>query len=349
MSALLVISVSLIPIALFVALLLWMDSFKLTNWRRLIFSLLAGAMCCALLYVCVTLTHYWGHVYRVGAMQEVLKGAIVYWMVRKRKIALLGDATIYGSAVAAGFSMMEAVFTLVHHFADYKLVTIWYSLLVGLQSAVMHIGCTSLLAMVMVMGIQHKFGREYWQHLLAYFVAFFASIFVHTIHLYSEDLAHEFGMENGLGYLPIIVMILVLLLYFIISKHSLFKKNTKAIHDWIDACINNDVALLGAIRKGELSTTNAGQYLLTLKDRFTPETFFDICCYISEYLELSIAAKSNLLLKEVGMPTCKNPQTRARLAELKALKKRIGRSGEMAVAPIVEISAVDKWVVQELV
>lgn len=327
---------SIVPISLFILALLLMDSFKLTSWKRLLFSALGGVLCCFILFEISLLLHLDERGIADAILGEVMKGSIVLFLLKKRKIALLGDATIYGSTVGAGFATAESILHLSHGLFLHHEIVAGEAIMIGLEAAVMHIGCTSLLAMMLIMAQQNKFGTKVWQKSVAYAIAFVAACAVHIIH-------------NWATFIPPIILTSILVIYFVVSKRSLFKKNEKAIHDWIDDCINNEIALLGAIRKGELSTTNAGQYLLTLKECFDGETFFDMCCYISEYLELSIAAKSNLLLKEAGLPIIKKPENAARIAELKALKKRIGYTGEYAIAPIVQIRAVDQWILKELI
>lgn len=329
---------SIVPISVFILSLLLMDSFKLTSRKRFLFSVFGGAASCMLLFT----LGYVLNIKEMGIMEailsELLKGSVLLYLLKRRKIALLGDATIYGSTVGAGYAMTESILYLTHSLLLKYEIVAGQAIMIGLEAAVMHIGCTSLLAMILIMAQQNKFGTRVWQKTTAYFIAFVASCVVHIVHNWAAHTS-----------VPPIILTSILVIYFFFSKRSLFKKNEKAIHDWIDACINNEIVLLGAIRKGELTTTNAGEYLLTLKSCFDAETFFDMCCYISEYLELSIAAKSNLLLKEAGLPITKKPENAARIAELKALKKRIGYTGEKAISPIVQIREVDKWIVQELI
>lgn len=327
---------SIVPITLFIMTLLLMDSFKLTSWKRLFGTAVSGAVCCLVMFGLGLLLNIEERGTVDAILSEVLKGSILLYLLKNRKIALLSDATIYGSTVGAGYATAECVLLLSHSLVLHHEIVVGEAIMIGLEAAVMHIGCTSLLAMMLIMAQQNKFGTKTWQKAFAYTIAFVAACAVHIIH-------------NWATFIPPIILTSILVVYFVVSKRSLFKKNEKAIHDWIDDCINNEIALLGAIRKGELTTTNAGKYLLTLKECFDGETFFDMCCYISEYLELSITAKSNLLLKEAGLPIIKKPENAARIAELKALKKRIGYTGEHAIAPIVQIRAVDQWILKELI
>jgi len=323
---------ALVPIPLFVLALLLMDAFSLTDRRRLVLCMASGALCCLVCRFLCFIFGCGGSLLAVSFIEEFLKGVIVLRLALRRKIGLLGDATIYGSSIGVGFGMADNVLKLATGASG---ISATHSILLGFEAAVMHVGCTSLLAMVLIMALQDKFGTAPSKKRLGAIVAFLAAIAVHYVH--------------ALEPLPPLVLTSILVVYFVVSKYSLFKKNERYIHNWIDSSIGNDVALLSSMKKGELSSTNAGQYLLSLKERFDPEVFFDMLCYISEYLDLSIAAKSNLILKEAGFEPVRSEGNSKRLQELKSLKKRIGAAGELALSPIVDIKNADRWAVRELV
>ena len=72
-------------------------------------------------------------------------------------------------------------------------------------------------------------------------------------------------------------------------------------------------------------------------------------CYVQNYLELSIAARSNLILKEAGLDPVSDPDNPARLQEMQVLKKRIGPTAELALRPIVDRGQVNSWAVKNLI
>lgn len=321
---------ALLPLLLFVVVVIWMDAFSLTNKKRLAFCLLSGIVCFLVtLFSDTLLTDSAIKPYLTAVLSETLKGAPILYLVQRKKIVMLGDATIYGSAVGAGYGMGENI-----HYVSANFITGGHAVMMGFEAAVMHIGCTSLLASSLIIAKQETNSRSFATRNLALLMVFIVVSVIHIIH-------------NVVPINPILLTS-ILVIYFVISKRHMFKKNERAIHSWIDQCLNNDVALLASIKKGQLSQTNAGKYLLSIKEAFEPETFFDLCCYISEYLELSIAAKSNLLLKEVGFPPEHSEQNKARIKELKALRKSIGKAGTQAVTPIVHIEDIDHWVVESL-
>ena len=328
MSQLLHLILALLPLLLFVVVVIWMDAFSLTNWKRLAFCLLSGLLCYMIWWL---IAHNMPEMamkpYLTAILSEMLKGLPLLYLVLRKKIVMLGDATIYGSALGAGFGIGENI-----HIVLAESVGSGMAVLYGFEAAVMHIGCSSLLASGLIMAKQETSSRSYTARNLSVVVVFITVCIVHIIH----------------DVVPVdpVLLTSILVVYFVLSKRHMFKKNEHNVHQWIDQCLNNDVALLASIKRGELSQTKAGQYLLSIREAFDKETFFDICCYISEYLELSILAKSNLLLKGAGFPIRHGADTKARISELHTLRKRIGKSGVQAINPIVHIEDVDRWVVE---
>ena len=323
-----------VPLALFIVYLLVMDSFKLTRWSTLISSIAGGMLMYLLSWLICRIPAIGGSKLLISIIEELSKGAILYILIARRKVGLLGDATIYGSAIGAGFGLLSNCFHL-HHLLHEGALNGWHTVFLGCEAAVMHIGCTSLLAMALMMVHQGKFGDSRKTKITGTVIAFLVTIVVHYVHLLWP-------------FNPLILTALLVAYYFI-SKRSLFKKNEKFVHDWLDEGINNEIVLLGAVRRGEFSTTKAGEYMLSLKENFEPETFFDMVCYIQNYLELSIAAKSNLMLKEAGMDPKHDPTNKARIQEMQALRNNIGPTGEQAVRPIVDRNQVNTWAVRNLI
>lgn len=322
---------SAVPLALFILLLILFDSFSLTKWSTLLACIGAGLLMCALSWLICRIPAVGGSRLAVSIVEELLKGLVVYLLIARRKVGLLSDATIYGSAIGAGFGMLSNIIHLtVHGDADF-----WHTIFLGFEAAVMHIGCTSLLAMVLIMVHQGKYGASRRAKVIGSLVAFLVTFAVHYVH--------------ALEPINPLLLTLLLVVYFVLSKRSLFRKDSKFIHGWLDEGINNEIMLLGAVKRGEFSATKAGEYMLTLKERFEPETFFDMFCYVQNYLELSIAARSNLILKEAGMDAVHDPANRSRLQEMEVLKKRIGPTAELALRPIVDRGQVNRWAMSNMV
>ena len=322
---------SALPLALFIIFLIVMDSFKLTRWTTLVFCILAGAAMCLLSRLITRIPEVAASKLTVSSIEEIWKGLILYYLLARHKVGLLGDTSIYGSAIGAGFALVSNAFYLAAHGE----VNAAHTVFLGFESAVMHIGCTSTLAMALIMVHQGKFGDTRRAKVIGTLLAFIATVLIHYVH--------------ALEPINPIALTILLVIYFGISKRSLFRKNSKFVHEWVDAGIGNEVTLLAALRRGEFTNTEAGKYLLTVKENYTPETFFDMYCYVQNYLELSIAAKSNLILKEAGMPPVHDPENMDRLEEIRALRKRIGRTGEISLSPIVKHNDVNRWAMNNLI
>ena len=320
-----------VPLALFIILLVVMDSFSLTKWSTLLTSIAAGMVLFLVSWLICRIPAIGGNRLLVSIVEELCKGAFLYVLIARQKVGLLGDATIYGSAIGAGFGLLSNIFWLTAQGG----ADLWHTIFLGFEAAVMHIGCTSTLAMALIMVHQGKYGDSRRAKIIGTVVAFLAAILIHYVH--------------ALEPINPLILTALLIVYFVISKHSLFKKNSKFVHDWLDEGINNEINLLGAVRRGEFSATRAGEYLLTLKERFDPETFFDMFCYIQNYLELSIAARSNLILKEAGMDPVHDPVNQSRLQELAVIRKRIGPTAEIALRPIVDRNQVNRWALTNLI
>ena len=320
-----------VPLALFIILLVVMDSFSLTKWSTLLSSIAAGMILFLVSWLICRIPAIGENRLLVSTIEELSKGAFLYVLIARQKVGLLGDATIYGSAIGAGFGLLSNIFWLTAHGG----ADIWHTVFLGFEAAVMHIGCTSTLAMALIMVHQGKFGETRRAKVIGSIVAFLAAILIHYVH--------------ALEPINPIILTVLLIIYFVVSKRSLFKKNNRFVHEWLDEGINNEINLLSAVRRGEFSSTRAGEYLLTLKERFEPETFFDMFCYIQNYLELSIAARSNLILKEAGIDPVRDPSNQARLQELATLRKQIGPTAELALRPIVDRNQVNRWALTNLI
>lgn len=148
-----------------------------------------------------------------------------------------------------------------------------------------------------------------------------------------ENLAQENNVAN-----PLLLMcfaVVVFLSLFII----LFGYGEKRIYKWMDHSLTVDIQTLSAIRSGNFASTRAGQYMMAIKEQFKPECFFDMVCYVQLSLDLKIEKQSYMLLCQVGYEGEAMGKTLeehvAKKTELNALKKRIGKTGMMVLAPLV--------------
>jgi hypothetical protein len=126
------------------------------------------------------------------------------------------------------------------------------------------------------------------------------------------------------------------------------------IHRWIDKGLDKQLALLDSIKSGQLDNTQTGIFLVSIKEKFPPEDFFDIICYVQLHVELSVAAKSRVMIRESGLvkdlPLTKENKALilSQYEEYKLLEQRLGKAARMTVAPIVKYYPADFKALEDL-
>lgn len=325
--------IALLPIIVYVLVVKAMDGFSMASWRRLIPGFIWGAFCCGALFLIARVTGYENPVLSTF-LEEFLKCIPLVWAICRKRVAFFAEALIYGTAIGAGFAFLENIIY-VALVPDFSLGD---AILRGFGTAVLHMGCTALYAATAVTISRMMAGRPFLLTVSACIAAIIPSFAIHFA--YNLFLLPEF--------LQLVLVILLMTGLLLV----IYDVDGKLIHKWLDSCISNDISLLASIREGHLKDTSAGEYLMEMRRRFQPEVFFDICAYLGLYLEMSIAAKSRMIMKEAGMDVTTSPKAHQenldRLAELKALKKNIGVPGLMVLRPVIDEKAVDEWVMGEL-
>jgi hypothetical protein len=150
------------------------------------------------------------------------------------------------------------------------------------------------------------------------------------------------GIFNQFLVSPLVSTVIIILLVPL-SCIFIFNSNERSIRKWLELEFDSEVSMLRMIRKGQFSQTKTGRFLVSLKAHFPGEVVLDMYCFISLYLELSIKAKSIMMLKENDMAVPSDPDLPDKLRELKALKKSIGRGGYLAIAPVLRMNRKDLW------
>ena len=126
------------------------------------------------------------------------------------------------------------------------------------------------------------------------------------------------------------------------------------IHRWLDKGLDKQFALLDSIKSGQLDNTQTGIFLESIKEKFPPENFFDIICYVQLHVELSVAAKSRVMLRESGLvkdlPLTEDNKELilSQYEEYKILEQRIGKVARMTIAPIVKNYPADHKALEDL-
>ena len=309
---------SLLPIALYLLLLRAFDSFSLAKWKVLLACIGYGVQSCLMAFALTRAVEIPG--WAVPALEEVLKGAAVLFLVYGGKIRFLHEALIYGAAAGSGFALAENLLYL--YFQPGMMAGT--AMVRGAGCAILHIGCTALVGTLLLL---LKKGRMSFP--AGAVISFIPSILIH--------LGYNLAQADNLAD-PLLLMSAAIVLFISILV-ILFSFGEKRIYRWMDHSLSIDVQTLSAIKAGNFTSTNAGKYLIDIQDRFKPECFFDMICYVQLSLELKIEKQSYMLLCQTGFDALATGKTyeehRDKKLELDALRKRIGKTGMSVLAPLV--------------
>ena len=325
--------ISVLPILIYVIAIKSMDAFRLASCEKVICAAVWGVLVCMVLYLTASAVETSSGVWS-PLLEELLKGLPVVFMIGRKKIAFLAEALIYGTAIGAGFALLENII----YVTVVSDLFIWGAFLRGFGTAVLHIGCTSLFASNAIM-MMRFFSSG---HPILYWICGMASV--------APAAAIHFCFNLFL--LPEFIQMMLAIVLMSAMTVIIYEIDSRFIHNWLDSCIFNDISLLASIREGRFKETAAGLYLLSAREKFDPETFFDICNYLRLYLELSIAAKSRMILREVGLDMPSDAKTHddniRKLTELKSLRGNIGLTGRMLLKPIINERNEDYWALKQL-
>lgn len=318
----------LLPVLLFLAGLVFVDSYKLIAARTVLSTIGVGCIAAALAAglnvvllenLRVPLPVYSRYVAPV--LEEVLKAAYLAYLLKANKVGFIVDAAIRGFALGAGFALVENMYYL------YQLpsANLYLWGIRGFGTAMMHGGTTVLFGIIAKQLMERNPGRG----MLAYLPGLGAAIVIHSVfnHFFVSPLISTFVV---LVTLPLLIMIA-------------FRQSERATRTWLGVGFDSDQSLLEMIKSGSLLENRIGQYLQTLQDKFPRETVVDMLCYLQVHLELSIRAKGLLLLREAGFEIPPDEETNAQFAELHFLEKSLGKTGLLALHPFLHARSKDLW------
>ena len=129
------------------------------------------------------------------------------------------------------------------------------------------------------------------------------------------------------------------LIYFV------FERSERALRDWLESDLDSDVQLLESINSGELpGLSRRPATCIPCSDRFRGEVVADMLCYLRLHVELALRAKGLLMLRESGFGEQPlDDETRAQIEELHYLERSLGRTGQLALRPLVVATSKDLW------
>jgi protease PrsW len=321
-------AVGLLPVLLFLAVLLWLDSYKLVGMRKVLAAIGAGALVAAGCYGInlallgafpMDFTTYSRFIAPV--VEEALKGALIIYLIRRHAIGFPVDAGIFGFAIGAGFAVIENIYYLAI-FQDAH-VAVW--VVRGFGTAIMHGGATAIFAIVAHTLAEYR-QRQGPAELLP---GLLAAIVIHS--LYNQFLFAPVYSTLGI----LVVLPPVLMLVFQQSEHMLQR--------WLAVDFDADTQLLELLNSGGLRDSRLGRHLDFIKEHFPPEVVADMLCFLRLHVELSMRANAMLLMRESGMEPEIDPDVRAMVEEMRYLERSIGKTGQHALKPFMRLSSRDLW------
>jgi protease PrsW len=319
---------ALVPVAVYLAGLVVMDSYKLVKPRVVLGALLAG---CAAAAVCrllnVHLLQLTGMPVRDYAryvaplFEEAAKAVFLVHAIRSGRVGFAIDAAILGFAVGAGFGLLENILYM-RALADAGIVT-W--VLRGCGTALMHGGTTAVMGIVS----QGRQERRPQARFSAYLPGLGLVVILHSLYnhfLFSPALA-AVGLLLGVP----------------LATLAVFRRSERDLEDWLGLGYDADAEILASFGTGEFGETRVGHYLVSRRDRFPPPVVADMFCLIQLNVELSIHAKGLLLMRRHGYDAAPGPDVADKLREIAFLERSLGPTGRLALLPFLGRGRREAW------
>lgn len=336
---------ALLPVVIYIIVVYQIDNFSLISVKRLLLLILCG-MLTAL--ACFALFQLTGKIIPESQsdsvnpiIEEMVKGIPLLWLAARKKIVFFIDSVICGAAVGGGFSILENIFYLL--LGDQ--MGIGTVLFRGLEVALVHMGCSALVAaglMLIVRMIEYSRSRS---------VVKKSDIAMSVFLLSEAPVLHLF--HNTFHFVPLVQFVFVIGTLGGLLVWTYFY-DVEMIHSWIDTGLDKQLDLLASIKTGRLDDTPTGKFLESVKDAFPPKDYFDIICYVQLHVELSVASRSRVMLRETGLEDNlplsdeMKEQIISQYIEYKTLEKRLGNAARMTIAPIVKYDPAEYKALEDL-
>jgi len=322
------IPISLLPVCLFVVSLIYLDSYKLVRLRQILVVVGGGCIAAALSWAAnhalldqAGMSQQAMTRYAAPLVEEIFKALPILLLLRRKGIGFLVDAAIFGFASGAGFALFENLYYL--QAVSDPALALW--VVRGCGTAVMHGGTTAIFATTTKVMFERKESDALWLAFPGLGIAF-------AIH----SLFNQFVLPPVAS--AAVVMLVLPPIFMLV-----FAQSERFLQSWLGRGFDIDSELLEALHLGEFTHSRAGRYLQTLREHFEPSMLADMICYLRLHAELSLRAKGVLLMREKGFPIERDPEVEAKLKELRFLETSIGKTGELALAPVLHHSAHDLW------
>ena len=321
--------IALLPVLLFLVVLVHGDGYKLLRPRTVLILVAAGAIAAGASYLVSTYAYaryagdFEGYSRFVSPwIEEALKGVLIVFMIRTRRVGLAVDAGIAGFAIGTGFALIENLYYL----ASRPHIVLPVEVVRGFGTAIMHGGTTTILAMISVT----LYERRPTGGLQLLLPGFLAAVALHT--------GFNFMLVRPAVATLVTLVVLQLVIYMV------FQHSERTLRTWLDEDSDSTVRLLESINTGTFLDSPAGRYLQSLRDRFRGEDLADMLCLLQLHGELAMRAKGVLLLREAGIEVPKlDDETHDKLLEVEQLQRSIGRTGMLMLRPFLMATGKDIW------
>ena len=336
-------AVSLIPIIVYIIFIYKIDHFALISIKRLLLLALIGMLTALACFGLFLLTD------RVisgksadiihPVIEELVKSIPLLILAFRKRIAFFIDSVICGAAVGGGFSFLENIFYLV--LGDS--VDLSTGLFRGLEVALIHMGCSAIIAAGMMMVVRQTERKRSRMPMSTNDIIKTTALFVVALAFHIFHNTFQFTPIMQFVWVLSVMVGMIAVVYFY---------DIDMTHRWLDKGLDMQINLLRSIEGGHLLNTPTGTFLESVKELFPPNVYFDIICYVRLQIELSVAAKTRFMLHEVGMDepleANKKELYMSQFVELSELEKNIGPSAKMTIAPIVKLSPADTQALNNL-
>lgn len=327
------IALSFFPVTIFLCALLYLDSYKLVRLRTIVVLIALGGAAAAISYfmnstlsTALSLEPKLLARYVAPVIEEVAKMLPLLLLLRARRIGFLVDASIFGFAIGTGFALLENIYFL--WALENSTTALW--VVRGFGTAIMHGGTTAIFAIVTKTLMERKEREALWLALPGLTIA----VAIHSSF-------NHFVISPAASAVAIMFILPPLLIFS-------FAQSEKFMQSWLGTGFDVDTQLLEAMKSGNFVETRVGRYLQSLREHFDGAVLADMLCYVRLYAELSLRAKGILMMREAGFDVKPDEELVANLAELQYLRKSIGRTGELALAPVLQRSSHDQWQLEML-
>jgi RsiW-degrading membrane proteinase PrsW (M82 family) len=321
-------AVSLLPVFLFLAALIFLDSYRLVRFRLVVSVIAVGCISAGFCFIVnSSILSYTGlervfySRYCAPVVEELVKSLYLIYLIKMKRVGFMVDGAIIGFAIGAGFSLVENIY----YMESVRNANILIWMMRGFGTAIMHGGATSIIGII----FKNVSDRISSGKSATFVPGFLVAVLLHSFY-------------NHFVFGPVVNTVLITIL-LPTAMIVVFQRSENSLRQWLSVSFDSDQELWDMLTSGVLMETPVGQYLHSLQAQFKPEVVADMVCYLQIRVELSIEAKGILLMRQVGFELSPDPTVKEKFAELRFLKKNLGQTGKLALSPLLHTSQRELW------